>query len=108
MHIELAHRTMRLSAIGRSDVHFEGFIPPPLASTRRRRMADPAANQIRTLIRQNEELEQRLRNLQVAIAGIRADFEAVMHARIHQLDPGRLDAPAAPHAPVASKRQVSV
>jgi hypothetical protein len=65
-------------------------------------MSDPVASELRNLIHQNQELERRLRELQVAIAGIRADFETVMYARIQELDCGD-----GPHAHVASARQVT-
>ena len=49
-------------------------------------MTDSVAYELHNLIKQNQEMERRLRELQAAIATIRADFETVVAARIKDLD----------------------
>lgn len=46
------------------------------------------ADDLRRLIAQNHEMERRLRELQLAIAGMRAEFETVIASRIQELDSG--------------------
>jgi hypothetical protein len=50
-------------------------------------MSDATTAELRRLIDQNRLMEQKLRDLQLAIAGIRADFETVVAARLQGSSP---------------------
>ncbi|MGE0605878.1 MAG: hypothetical protein AB7O62_02040 [Pirellulales bacterium] len=46
---------------------------------------DKVADELRRLIAHNQEMESRLQALQLSVAGMRADFEQVIAARMREL-----------------------